>query len=316
MANLKNQLIMIGLVDVDYTGYPNLALMKIAQYHIDLGEKVEFANPLFNHYDVVYKSKIFNFTDDDLTPYNCPVIKGGTGYDIYSKLPDNMEFVKPYYKLYNIADNKAYGFLTRGCPNKCAWCIVPKKEGGVKPYMDIEEIAIDGRNEITLMDNNILASDYGLQQIKKIIDLGLKVDFNQGLDARLVTKDIAEMLSKVKWLRYIRFGCDTPKQIEECERAMNLIDSFGKKKQYLLYTIINSDIQESYERLSYFRGFSNVRIFGQPFRDTMRKNVIPQWQKDMARWANVRRLWTKADFKEVEFRKQFRGINHFYIKDI
>ena len=85
----------------------------------------------------------------------------------------------------------AYGFLTCGCPNRCKWCVVPQKEGNIKPYMDIEERAIDGRNNIILMDNNILASKYGLSQLEKIIKLKLKVDFNQALDARLVTPDIA-----------------------------------------------------------------------------------------------------------------------------
>lgn len=78
------------------------------------------------------------------------------------------------------------------------------------PYMDIEEIAVNGRKNIILMDNNVLASDYGLQQIEKIVKLKLHVDFNQGLDARLVTDDIAKLLAKVKWIKRIRFGCDTP----------------------------------------------------------------------------------------------------------
>jgi hypothetical protein len=95
--------------------------------------------------------------------------------------------------------------------------------------MDIEEIAVNGRKNIILMDNNILASDYGLQQIEKIISMGVRVDFNQGLDARLVTDDIARLLARVKWIKRIRFGCDTPGQIAECERATALIDKYGIK---------------------------------------------------------------------------------------
>jgi len=80
------------------------------------------------------------------------------------------------------------------------------------------------------MDNNILASNYGLQQIEKIIKLGVKVDFNQGLDARLITDEIARLLAKVKWIKRIRFGCDTPGQIAEVERASALIDKYGDIK--------------------------------------------------------------------------------------
>ena len=124
-----------------------------------------------------------------------------------------------------------------GCPNKCKWCIVPKKEGKMKPYMDIEEVAVNGRKNIILMDNNVFASDYGLQQIEKIVRLGLRVDFQSGIDARLVTDDIAKLLAKVKWIKRIRFGCDTPGQIAECERATALIDKYGYKGEYffLLY---------------------------------------------------------------------------------
>lgn len=98
--------------------------------------------------------------------------------------------------------------------------------------MDVEQIAVEGRNRLILMDNNILASDYGLDQIEKIVRLKLRVDFNQGLDARLVTDDIAELLAKVKWIKRIRFGCDTPGQIAECERAISLIDKYGYKGEY------------------------------------------------------------------------------------
>lgn len=157
-------------------------------------------------------AKVFSFTPDYEYYVNAQnVEKGGTGYDLQKTLPDYIDRLQPDYSIYPSIDNKtAYGFLTRGCPNHCKWCIVPKKEGDIKPYMDVEEIAINGRNNLILMDNNILASDYGLKQIEKIASLKLKVDFNQGLDARLVTEDVAKLLAKVKWIKRIRFGCDTP----------------------------------------------------------------------------------------------------------
>lgn len=216
----------IGLMAVDSV-YPNLALMKISSWHKAKGDCVEWYNP-FDEYDVVYMSKVFSFTEDSRQYMtNAKEIrKGGTGYSLSVKLDEAIEFVTPDYSIYpKIDDRTAYGFLTRGCPNRCKWCVVPRKEGGIKPYMDVEEIAVDGRNELYLMDNNILACDYGLEQIEKIIRMNegrkkkIKVDFNQGLDARLVTDEIAKMLSRLKWIKRIRFGYDTPKQIEECERA-------------------------------------------------------------------------------------------------
>lgn len=304
----------IGLVDVDGHNFPNLALGKIASYHRSIGDIVEWANPLFGNYDRVYMSKVFTFTPDCLDVYDCEVLKGGTGYDYTTKLPDYIDRLQPDYSIYPNIDRKtAYGFLTRGCPNKCKWCIVPLKEGNVKPYMDVDEIAIDGRTNLILMDNNILASDYGLGQIEKIIKRGYRVDFNQALDARLVTEEIAFMLAKVHWLCAIRFGCDTPKQIVECERAMKMIDSHcDTPKSYLMYTMINNNMQESYERLMYFRNNKRVRVVAQPFRDLNDpKQVIPQWQKDMARWSMRRELWASCDFKDFQPRKGFTCSEYF-----
>lgn len=305
----------IGLVDVDGkgSGYPNLALMKISAYHKAQGDVVEWANPMFGNYDKVYKSKVFTFSEDDGDIYDCEVIKGGTGYDIHTKLPAEIDAMQPDYTIYNIDPKIAYGFLTRGCPNKCKWCVVPIKEGKVQAYRDVDDIAVDGRTTLILMDNNILASDYGLAQIEKIIERGYRVDFNQALDARLITPKIAELLAKVKWIDVIRLGCDTPKQVEECERAMKLIDEArGKPKQYLLYTMLVDDINEAYKRLSHWRDNKRVRLAVQPFRDfNDPRQVIPQWQRDMARWGMRREIYARCDFKDYEPRKAFKCKEYF-----
>ena len=305
----------IGLIDVDKTGFPNIALGKVATYHKSLGDEVEWVDPMFGGgYDKVYMSKIFTFSPD----YDYPIIadeidKGGTGYDLHKVLPKEIDRLQPDYDMLGVDTKTAYGFLTRGCPNKCPWCIVPIKEGKQVAYMDVEEIAIEGRTKLILMDNNILASDYGLEQIEKIIKNGYRVDFNQALDARLVTEEIAKLLAKVKWLTPIRFGCDTHRQIEHCKGVMKRIDSYrDNPAYYLLYTIIGEDINEDYERLSSFRDNPRVRIVGQPYRDFNNPNqIIPQWQKDMARWSMRRELYATCDFKDYEPRKGFKCKEYF-----
>lgn len=299
----------IALLPVD-SSYPNLALMKISAWHKQQGDSVEWYNP-FNRYDKLYMAKVFSFTEDYLQYItNADIIeKGGTGYDIQKTLPTEIDRMQPDYSIYPSIDSKtAYGFLTRGCPNKCKWCCVPTKEGNIAPYMDIEELAIDGRKNIILMDNNVLASDYGLEQIEKIIRLGLRVDFNQGLDARLVTDDIAKMLAKVKWVKRIRFGCDTHKQIEECERATSLIDKHGYKGEYFFYCILLDDFNESFARVNHWRQ-KGQRFLAhcQPYRDLNNPHqVIPQWQKDLASWADKKWVFRSCEFKDFEPRKGFR----------
>lgn len=303
----------IGILAID-SNYPNLALMKISGYHKLQGDQVEWYNP-FNHYDKVYMAKVFSFTEDyQQWIINADYIeKGGTGYDISKVLPGEIDYMVPDYSLYNLDDKTAYGFLTRGCPNKCKWCIVPQKEGKIAPYMDIEEIAVNNRKNIILMDNNVLASEYGLQQIEKIIRLKLRVDFNQGLDARLVTDEVARLLAKVKWIKRIRFGCDTPGQIAECERATALIDKYGYKGEYFFYCILLNDFKESFERINHWR-YKGSRFLphAQPYRDFNNpRQIIPQWQNDLARWADKKQVFRSCEFRDFMPRKGFRCGEYF-----
>jgi len=317
----------IGLIDIDChakdkkwgaTIYPNLALCKISAYHKSIGDNVELAYPMGGHYDKLYMSKIFNFSKDDDFFYDADeIVKGGTGYDIHKDLPKHIDDMQPDYSIYpNIPSDTSYGFLTRGCPNKCKWCVVPEKEGYVNPYWDIDKVA-NGRKKVVLMDNNILAAgDYCIEQLKKIIDKGYIIDFNQALDARLVTDDNAKLLAKIHWIdRRIRFGCDTHKQIQDCERAISLVQSYGFKGEFFLYTMLQGSFHECYERLMYWwkrnrdirdshKG-GNIYAYAQPFRDTKRKNTPPLWQKDMAQWCNKRMLFCAIPFDTFSPRKGF-----------
>lgn len=184
--------------------------------------------------------------------------------------------------------------------------------------MDIDDICVDGRTKAVLMDNNILAAgDYALNQLQKIIDRGYRIDFNQALDARLVNYENAALLSRIKWIDYrIRFGCDTPGQIKECERAIELINSFGFKGQYFLYTMLNDNFVECYNRINHFweknqelikhHHKSRVYPYAQPFRDPDNPGrPVPEWQKDMARWVNKKMIFEKMSFAEYMPRKNF-----------
>ena len=178
--------------------------------------------------------------------------------------------------------------------------------------MDIEEVA-GNRKRVILMDNNVLASDYGLQQIEKIISMGLRVDFNQGLDARLVTDDIARLLSRVKWIKRIRFGCDTPAQIVDCERATTLIDKYGYKGEYFFYCILLSDFKESFERVNYWKKKGGRFLpHAQPYRDLKNPHqIIPQWQKDLSGWADKKWIFSSCEFKDFSPRRYFRCEEYF-----
>lgn len=302
----------IGLLAID-SKYPNLALMKISAWHKAKCNNVEWYNPLCS-YDKVYSAKVFSFTPDYGYYINADQIeKGGTGYDIKKVLLPEIDRMVPDYDLYNVDKNLAYGFLTRGCPNRCKWCIVPSKEGNIYPYMDVTEVSA-GRKNIILMDNNVLASEYGIEQIEKIVKLKLRVDFNQGLDARLVTDDIARLLARVKWIKRIRFGCDTAAQISDCERATALIDKYGYRGEYFFYCILLDDFKESFDRVNYWRQKGRRYLpHAQAYRDLNNPHqIIPQWQNDLAGWADKKWIFRSCEFKDFAPRKGFKCSEYFY----
>ena len=291
----------IGLLDIDGHNFPNLALMKISSYHKACGDSVEWVN-YFERYDKVYKSKVFTFSPDPQTCIQAnEVVKGGTGYNVKSILPTEIDCVNPDYSIYpNFKE--AYGFLTRGCIRKCKWCIVPEKEGYIKPYQDIESI-LQGRKTAILMDNNILASDFGLQQLEKIAYLKCKVDFNQGLDARLVTDEVAKLLSRISWIRYIRFACDEKSAIEPLIKATEKLNKYGiKNYKVFVYCLVDNDLKDAESRVLAIDYIGAVP-FAQPFRDFSSNYKIPEIQRHFARWVNHRATFKSCVFSEYKHSK-------------
>jgi hypothetical protein len=284
----------IGLLDIDGQNFPNLALMKISAYHKSLGDQVEFAT-MFEHYDILYKSKIFTFSVDPEYCYNADeMYYGGTGYSLKSQLPEYIDSIMPDYSLYDC--KHAYGFLTRGCIRKCPWCFVPEKEGDIKPYSDIDDFIGDYKSAV-LMDNNVLASDHGIRQIEKIIKKGIRVDFNQGLDARLIDDSIAQLLSKVKWIHPLRLACDNSAMKEPIQKAVELLRWHNcKPERYSVYTLIK-DIDESLERIRFLKGMA-LDPFAQVYRDYKGEFQATARHYDLERWVNMKACFKSSTFED------------------
>ena len=284
----------IGLLDIDGHNFPNLALMKLSAYHRQHGDTVEWVNH-FYMYDRVYKSKVFTFTPDDSHALMCEeIVKGGTGYRMYGDL--FCDDTEPDYTIYpNI--RHAYGFLTRGCIRRCHFCIVPKKEGSIRPYRDIETV-LQGRKSAILMDNNVLASEHGIRQLKKIADMGYKVDFNQGLDSRLVTEEIAKLLSKIKWIKYIRFSCDSTEMIDPLIKAIGKLNKYGISNYRIFVYLLVTDVADANERCRILKQLG-VIPFAQPYRDEYNTPRTEE-QKRFARYVNRREIFKSIDFEQYK----------------
>lgn len=190
----------IGLIDVDSHNFPNIALMKLSAWHKHNGDVVEFVN-YWQEYDRIYMSKVFtNSKEPQEQLRTSDLIKGGTGYKSQSKLYESIESTYPDYSLYPLlTKNTAYGFLTRGCPRMCSFCIVSEKEGDKSNKVaDIRQFW-KGQKKIKLLDPNILACIDSNEILKDLIRTKAIIDFTQGLDARLLNEDNISLLKRLKF---------------------------------------------------------------------------------------------------------------------
>lgn len=272
----------IGIVDVDGHNFPNLALMKLATYHKQRGDEVEWAFPLLP-YDRVYMAKVFTFTQDDITAYQTDdIVRGGTGYDLQSKLPADVENCYPDYSIYGITDT-AYGYLTRGCPRGCRFCIVAEKEGKQSKKVANLENFWRGQKYIKLLDPNLLACPDWKELMQQLIDSKAWVDFTQGLDIRLMTAEKADMIQQCK-KKMLHFAWDNPEdeltfeKLKEYRKAFSLPDD--KCKVYVL-TNFNSTHEQDLERVYRLRD-----IGYDPFVMVYEKWNAPKETRRLQRWCN------------------------------
>lgn len=290
----------IALVDVDGRNFPNLALMKIAGFWRKHGHAVEWYQPLFSRPDAIFASKVFTFTPDysDYATDHPSPIRGGTGYGMFERLEAAVEAAEPDYSIYP-QFSAAYGFLTRGCIRSCAWCVVPRKEGALRVVGDIERVAA-GRREVVLLDNNFLAApfDFVREQLEKAAQLRLKLDFNQGLDARLMTPAIAALLARCKWIRFIRFSCDTLGMIDPIREAAKMVREAGCRREIFCYMLVQ-DVAEAETRLRALVALG-VTPFAQPYRSYEQGSEVSKEQRAFASFANVKggKLCLKMKFDE------------------
>ena len=270
----------IGLHDAErdylkHKSFPNYALMKVSAWHKAQGDTVEWWNPLYR-YDRVYSSKVFDFTPVD--PYLPEdAIRGGTGYrdlPIDNTLPPEVDDMFPDYSIYPECDY-AIGYITRGCPNNCRWCVVPKKEGNIRPYRGWKDLVRQDTDKLVLMDNNILACEYGVKQLGSLIGSGYRVDLNQGMDARLVTDQVADILSQLSWIRFIRFSCDQRTQIEPVRHAIELLLDRGMRPyRIFVYLLVTPDLDDASERVEALKQYKAINLYAQAERNE-RLGILP-----------------------------------------
>lgn len=299
----------IAIVDVDGHNFPNYALMKISSYHKSKGDFVEWGLPLYNNYDRIYKSKIFTFSPDDLTPYNGEIIRGGTGYDIKSKLPEAIE-------KHNILDYTIYPkypfsvlFFSRGCIRQCPFCLVREKEGFINP---VEPANLNPSGKwIEVLDNNFFANPEWKYSINYLIKTGQPINLH-GVDVRIMNEEQAYWLNKLKLKRNIHIAWDLP-EIDLTDKLKEVI-KYIKTYKLTCYVLVgfNSTIEQDLYRLNRLKELG-ITPFVQPYRDFDNTRNPNQYEKDLARWANKLCFFKSFDFNKFEPRKGFKCKE--YLKD-
>lgn len=294
----------IGLIDVDSHNFPNLCLMKLAAHHKAQGDDVEWW-AADGHYDLVYKSRVFTdmYSKDTINVSNADaVICGGTGYGLDNVLPFEVEHQFPDYSLYPQFDGTAYGFLTRGCPRNCGFCIVSNKEGRKSRHVaDLSEFW-NGQRNIKLLDANLLACPDRERLILQLAESHAWVDFTQGLDIRLVDADYVALLNKVR-TKMVHFAWDNPgDDLTDMFRRfaeLTAIKSDRNRRVYVLTNYGSTHEQDLYR-------IDTLRALGyDPYVMIYNRPEAPLITRCLQRWVNNKWIFHSTD-NFSDYNKNFK----------
>lgn len=266
---------------------------------------MEWYNPLIawkNPPDRVYMSKVFTFTPDYPHPVNAKeILKGGTGYGYPGggiELPEEIEHIYPDYAIYfekiPAVRDTAYGFLTRGCPRGCDFCIVGQKEGrNVVKVADLTEFW-NGQKNVVLLDPNLFACKKWKELSIQLIESGAWVDFSQGCDIRIMTMEKAEYVRRMK-IKRIHFAWD---RYEDKEQIIPKFIEFKKitgwdYRKMGVYVLCNFDtsFEQDLERVYILRDLGYT-----PYVMLYNKQNIPEGHrlKHLQRWVNNKIIFNRC----------------------
>lgn len=290
----------VCLIDVD-SKIPNLALMKTSTWHKSLGDTVRLGyDPERDHPDLCYVSKIFDFTPEPEHLPDCEVIRGGVGYDLTAKLPfPDYDRIMPDYELYRERypkANYALGRFTRGCPNRCPWCVVPKMDGNeVRKVADLTDFWC-GQKVVRLLDDNIMADEDIFEQCCEELWLAKVKVIWEALDIRRVNDRTANALALVKQEKSIHFAWDGPAQDKYIVPGLETLRRAGLKPwRFMFYVLVGFNTTPEYDM---YRIMTLKELGANPF--VMPYDKKDPYQRHLARWCNSKVIFKSTDFEHYE----------------
>ena len=265
------------LIDVDST-IPNIPLMKLSAYHKSKKHGVKLLKLGIPYYpnrkkkfytipskwDIIYASVIFEGNAKYVKGEN--IIFGGTGWDLKTNLPEEIDILDPDYSIYPDNDT-SYGFISRGCIRNCYFCKVPKKEGKIKQVSCVDNLI--KHKKIKFLDNNFLALHNHKDILRELRDKKIKHCFNQGLDIRLLDRENSKLLSELNyWGEYV-FAFDDIRYLSLIKEKLKFLDwRKDWRIKMFVYVSPNMKIKDTRRRIIYLR----------------RHKILPYIMRDISCW--------------------------------
>jgi len=287
----------VAIAQVD-SKWPNLALAKLASRWIGRGYEVELFNPLLSDsYDMIYASKVFKETPDD--PYLPEsAVRGGSGYSLSVVLPEEIEDMKPNWLLWPWWQ-KDIGYSTRGCIRSCSFCNVREKDGPLRVTAEFGDLWT-GRRDLVLLDANITAApmDHLRRLCADATVAKVRLDYSQGLDARLLTDEHVAIILAAPHTRNLHLAFDHPRDERHVRRAIALFQAGGfLTRHYLtIFVLVGYDTteEEDLHRIEVIRSLG-----ANPF--VMKYDRHDPYQKQLSKWVNRKAIFRSCAWDE------FRG---------
>jgi hypothetical protein len=262
---------------------PNLALMKLSAYHKSLGFTVRLTRKpeLLVDAEYVFASSIFygdrsrRIVDRLINHYGESISVGGSGVDLQRRLPPEVDACAPDYDLYPMLGDRAIGFITRGCPYRCDFCLVPKKEGNVRQVSDLDDL-LKGRNKLILLDDNLLALPQAEAILHEMAQRKLLVNFTQTLDIRLLDEHLVTLLKEIHWSnttfsrRVIHFSLNGLSGLDRVVRNYRLFDFQTRDNvEFICMYDFDTTLEEDVERFAFIRSLPGAYVFVQQYQPTI-----------------------------------------------